>query len=161
MTAISNQSDEGAFVRTDTSLSDAVIASLSSDPRTPDAALIAVDDERGIITLRGTVASFSQRRAAEEDARKIEGVYEVDNRLTVDPLGRDRREDHEIRGAALQALMWDADVPSDSIDVKVYNGWVTLIGNVRHQYQSNAAYEDVARLAGVVDVTNEIRVNAL
>ncbi len=120
---------------TDLSLSDAVIASLSGDPRIPDAGLIAVDAERGIVTLRGTVESFSQRRAAELD--------------------------HEIRGAALQSLMWDVDVPSASIDVNVHSGWVTLIGNVRCQYQSNAAYQDVARLYGVVDVTNEIKVNAL
>lgn len=146
---------------TDLSLSDAVLANLSRDPRIPDAAEIAVDVERGFVTLRGTVDSFSQRRAAEEDARKLEGAFEVDNRLRVDPLGRDRREDHEIRGAALQSLIWDANVPADSIDVKVHNGWVTLTGNVRYQYQSNAAYEDVARLHGVVDVTNEIKVNAL
>lgn len=143
------------------SISDVVIASLSRDPRIPDAELIAVDADHGIVTLRGTLESLSQRRAAEQDARKLEGVYEVDNRLKVDPLGRDRREDHEIRGAALQTLMWDRDVPSDSIDVKVHDGWVTLIGDVRHQYQSNAAYEDVARLYGVLDVTNEIKVNAL
>lgn len=146
---------------TDVSLADTIIASLNHDPRIPDPALIAVSAERGIATLRGTVESFSQRRAAEEDARKLEGVYEVDNRLKVDLMGRDRREDHEIRGAALQSMMWDTDVPSNSIDVKVHNGWVTLIGDVKHQYQSNAAYEDVARLYGVVDVTNEIRVNAL
>jgi osmotically-inducible protein OsmY len=148
-------------VTTDLSLSDTVIASLSRDPRIPDAALIAVDTDGGIVILRGTVERLLQRRAAEEDAIKTAGVYEVDNRLKVDPMGRDRREDHEIRGAALQSLMWDTDVPSDSIDVKVHNGWVTLIGNVRHQHQSNAAYEDVARLYGVVDVTNEIRVNTL
>ena len=37
---------------------------------------------------------------------------------------------------------------------------MTLTGDVKHQHQSDAAYEDVARLEGVVDVTNEIRVNA-
>jgi osmotically-inducible protein OsmY len=147
-------------VTTDLSLSDAIIASLRHDPRIPDAALIAVDADRGIVTLRGTVERFSQRRAAEEDAWDLDGVYEVDNRLKVDPRGRDRREDHEIRGAALQSLIWDTDVPSDSVDVRVHDGWVTLRGNVRYQYQSNAAYEDVARLYGVVDVTNEIKVNA-
>jgi osmotically-inducible protein OsmY len=42
----------------------------------------------------------------------------------------------------------------------VRDGWVTLKGDVRHQYQSDAAFEDVACLYGVVDVTNKIRVNA-
>jgi hypothetical protein len=46
-------------VTTDLSLSDTIIASLSRDPRIPDPALIAVDFDRGIVTLRGTVDSFS------------------------------------------------------------------------------------------------------
>ena len=146
---------------TDLPLEDAVIASLSRDPRISDATEIAVEAERGVVTLRGTVESFSQRKAAGEDAHKLEGAYEVKNRLKVDLRGRARRKDHEIRGAALQTLMWDAEVPADWVDVTVQDGWVTLIGNVKHQYQSDAAYEDVARLYGVVDVTNEIRVNAL
>jgi osmotically-inducible protein OsmY len=144
----------------DTVIADAVIESLSHDPRIPDAAEIAVSAKHGVVTLRGTVESFAQRRAAAEDARKLEGAYEVHNQLKVDLRGSSRRPDHEIRGAALQMLMWDVEVPSQSIDVKVQNGWVTLTGDVRHQYQSDAAYEDVARLHGVVDVTNEIRVNA-
>jgi len=42
--------------------------------------------------------------------------------------------------------------------VTVRNGWVTLRGEVRHQFQSDAAFEDVARLEGVGGITNEIRV---
>jgi hypothetical protein len=36
---------------------------------------IAVAAQDGIITLRGTVESFSQRRSAGEDANRIDGVY--------------------------------------------------------------------------------------
>ncbi len=49
--------------------------------------------------------------------------------------------------------------PADSVDAKVEDGWVTLKGNVSYQFESNAAYEDVAGLFGVVGVTNEIRVS--
>jgi osmotically-inducible protein OsmY len=35
---------------------------------------------------------------------------------------------------------------------------VTLKGNVSYQFESDAAYDDVATLYGVVGVTNEIRV---
>ena len=72
--------------------------------------------------------------------------------------GSDRRDDDEIRGIALQFLIWDVDVPSDAVDVKVSDGWVTLTGNVSYQFESNAAYEDVAGLYGIYGVTNEIRV---
>jgi osmotically-inducible protein OsmY len=139
-------------------LEDDVIARLEGDPRIADSAEIAVAGDGGIVTLRGTVERFSQRRAAEHDARGVEGVYEVLNHLKVNLLGADRREDDEIRGAALQRLIWDADVPSDFIEVTVQDGWVTLKGDVSFQFQSDAAYDDVSRLYGVAGVTNEITV---
>jgi osmotically-inducible protein OsmY len=139
-------------------LADAVIASISCDPRIPAPAEIAVSVDGGIATLRGTVETFAQRRAAEEDALKSDGVYDVWDRLEVDLRGPHRRPDHEIQSAALQTLMWDVEVPSDSIHVNVHDGRVTLTGDVEHEYESNAAFSDVARLHGVVDVTNEIRV---
>jgi osmotically-inducible protein OsmY len=54
---------------TDTPLADAVIANLDSDPRIPDSLEIAVAADDGIVTLRGTVESFSQRRATAQDGR--------------------------------------------------------------------------------------------
>ena len=146
---------------TDNSLEDAVINSLELDPRIPDANEIAVSADDQMVVLRGSVASFGQRRAAGQDARKVEGAYDVDDQLKVDLLDADRREDDEIRGVALQALIWDTEVPSDSIDVKAQEGWITLKGDVTYQFQSDAAYDDVATLYGVFGVTNEIKVNEL
>ena len=146
---------------TDNSLEDAVISSLEVDPRIPDSHGIAVSADDGIVVLRGSVESFGQRRAAAQDARKVDGVYDVDDQLKVDLLDSDRRQDDEIRGVALQALVWDTEVPSDLIDVKVQDGWVTLKGDVTYQFQSDAAYDDVATLYGVYGVTNEITVDEL
>ena len=145
---------------TNTSLEDAVMDTLDLDPRIPSPVEIAVSADGGAVTLRGTVERFNQRRAAVQDAKKIDGVYEVDDQLKVSLAGIDRREDDEIRGVALQALIWDTEVPSDTVDVKVEDGWITLKGDVRFQFQSDAAYDDVASLYGVYGVTNEIRVNA-
>ena len=144
---------------TDNSLEDAVLNSLDQDPRIPDSNEIAVSADDGMVALRGSVESFGQRRAAADDARKIEGVYEVDNQLKVNLIDADRREDDEIRGVALQALIWDTEVPSDSVDVNVRDGWITLKGEVTYQIQSDAAYDDVATLYGVYGVTNQIKVN--
>jgi osmotically-inducible protein OsmY len=108
--------------------------------------------------LSATVGSFSHRRAAVSDAREIEGVDDVDDELPVRPLNDARREDADIRGITLQILIWDTEVPADVIDVKVRDGWVTLSGEVSYQFESAAAYDDVADLLGVVGVTNEIRV---
>jgi osmotically-inducible protein OsmY len=147
-------------VLTNTSLEDAVMDTLDLDPRIPSPVEIAVSADGGAVTLRGTVERFNQRRAAVQDAKKIDGVYEVDDQLKVSLAGTDRREDDEIRGVALQALIWDTEVPSDTVDVKVEDGWITLKGDVSFQFQSDAAYDDVASLYGIYGVTNEIRVNA-
>ena len=144
---------------TDTPLADAVIATIGGDPRIPDSLEIAVAADDGIVTLRGTVESFSQRRAAARDAKQVNDAYEVDNQLKVSLTGSNRRDDDEIRGAALQNLVWDVEVPSDFVDVKVSDGWVTLKGDVSYQFESDAAYDDVASLYGVLGVTNEITVS--
>jgi osmotically-inducible protein OsmY len=44
------------------------------------------------------------------------------------------------------------------VEVKVEGGWVTLKGDVSFQFESDAAYDDVASLYGVYGVTNKIRV---
>ena len=135
-----------------------VRGALADDPRLPYADEIAVEAYDGAVTLRGTVGSFAQARAAVADARRTRGVIDVYDDLQVRLLDQDRREDAEIRGALLQRLMWDPALVSDYLDVHVEDAWVTLRGEVDHQYQSDAAFDHAASLYGVTGVTNEIRV---
>ena len=143
---------------TDTTIEDQVRSKLELDPRIPDSQEIAASAVGDEVTLRGTVGSFGQRRAAVQDARKVEAVGSVVDELKVDLLDGDHRDDDEIKGAALQMLIWDVEVPSDYISVDVEDGWVTLKGDVDYQFQSDVAFDDVSSLRGVVGVTNEIRV---
>ena len=137
-------------------LQEAVIAALERDPRIPDPITIAVSAQGNIVTLRGNVETFRQRHAAIDDVRQIEGVREIDDQLRV-TLGRtDHREDDEIRAAALQTLIRDSEVPAESIDVSVRDGWVTLTGYVDYEPQRVAAYDHVATLDGVTGINNEI-----
>jgi osmotically-inducible protein OsmY len=108
------------------------------------------------VTVRGTVGSLRQRRAAVETAKSVSGVRNVEDELSVDL--RDRWQDGEVRGAALQALMSNADVPADRVEVRVADGWLTLKGEVKRQSESDAAFEAVSRLPGVGGITNEIKV---
>ena len=139
-------------------IEDAVRDSLVLDPRLPDPEQVAVSADGDTVTLRGTVGSFSQRRAATDDAYEIDGVDYVEDELKVRLLTESRREDADIRGMALQILMWDSQVPADLVDLKVDDGWVTLTGDVSYQFESDAAFEDVADMLGVVGVTNNIRI---
>ena len=131
-------------------------ATLERDERVPHPAEVAVSERHGTVTLRGSVGSFHQRRAAVRIARSATGVVAVEDELWVDP--RDRWRDNEIRGVALQVLMSNEKVPADRIDVAVDNGWLTLKGEVRHQSETDAAFEAVRRLPGVGGITNEIKV---
>jgi osmotically-inducible protein OsmY len=149
---------KGAAVLTNATFADAVVSSINLDPRIPHPVEVAVAADGESVILRGTVESFAQRRAAEQDAKQVDGVEHVHDELTVNLLGGWRRGDDEIKGIALQNLIWDVEVPSDSVKVHVEEGWVTLKGEVQYQFQNDAAFNDVATLYGVVGVTNDIKV---
>jgi len=141
----------------DMQLEDTVQAALQQNPRISNPRDFAISAIHGAVTLRGTVPTFTERRMAVETARNVKGVNFVADELTVRLVG-DIRSDDELRGEALQALIGDADVPADAVDIKVRDSWVTLKGEVKHQSQSDAAFDDVARLEGVGGITNAIRV---
>jgi osmotically-inducible protein OsmY len=128
------------------------------DPKL-DSAAIGVSADDGVVTLRGTVGSLREKREAKQDAEKVHGVKTVTNDLEVRILSEDRREDAELRGAVLQALMLDSLVPP-TIDAKVEHGSVTLTGTANWQYQRDEADFIAANIYGVVDVDNEIELVA-
>ena len=139
-------------------IEDDVRSAIAEDPRVPYPSEIAVEAYGGAVSLRGTVGSFAEKLAAAADARQTRGVHTVDDELRVRLMDLDRRKDADIRGAALQRLIWDSEIPGDYLDVQVKDGWVTLKGEVDHQYQSDSAFDDVASLHGVTGVTNDIKV---
>jgi osmotically-inducible protein OsmY len=70
-------------VRANAQIEDDVRSALDDDPRIPDAGVIAIAVDDGGVTLRGTVGRFSHRRAAMADARKIPGVVDVGDSVTL------------------------------------------------------------------------------
>jgi osmotically-inducible protein OsmY len=141
-----------------TSITAEIRSRYDADPRILYPAEIALEERDGTVTLRGTVGDFRQRHAAAKIAGEVRGVRRVEDDLTVDL--RDHWDDEQLRGAALQALIDDDDVPADQIDATVSSAWLTLSGEVKHQSQSNAAFEAVAGLPGMGGITNKIRVVA-
>lgn len=152
----------GATVlRPSTKVAGDVRSALDHDSRIPHAAQIAVSaDEIGTVTLRGTVGSPQQKHAAREDAATVAGVFEVLDQLEIRLSESRHRHDDTLRGRALQALMSDASIPAERIQVMVQGGWVTLKGEVTHRSQRSQAFEEVSRLPEVTGVKNEIRVVA-
>jgi len=63
----------------------------------------------------------------------------------------------DLRLRVLNALHWDLAIPRDRLNVDVENGWVTVSGLVDLPYQRACAESDAKSVAGVVGVTNLIR----
>ena len=123
-----------------------------------DPAHISVSAENGIVTLRGDVRTYSEKATAERVALGVYGVKAVATDVTV-RLGDDgMRTDTDIAQAVVLALRWNTMVPEKDISVSVSDGWVTLKGRVKWEYQRAAAANAVRDLTGVRGVTNAIAV---
>jgi osmotically-inducible protein OsmY len=132
----------------------AVEDELDWDPRL-DADEIAVGASNGTVTLRGTIGSLREKFEANKAAKRVHGVRKVDDQLEVRILGAKSRDDAELRGAVLQALMLDSEVPP-SVDARVVKGAVTLSGSVPYHFQREEAESVAAKVEGVTRVDDEI-----
>jgi osmotically-inducible protein OsmY len=142
-------------VRTDAEIQRDVLSELKWEPRVqPNEIGVIVKD--GIVTLTGSVDSYTRKYAAEEAAHRVRGVKAVANEIEVRLPSSSERSDADIAAAAVRALEWDAMIPIEKLDVTVSKGWVTLRGEVEWQYQREDAYNVVRRLSGVKGVTNLI-----
>jgi osmotically-inducible protein OsmY len=124
------------------------------EPRIDNEA-IAVSTGDGDVTLRGTVGSFREKREAANAAKRVYGVKSVDNKLSVRLLDGFGRDDADVRGAVLQALMLDSLVPS-SIDASVNDGIVTLTGMAPFNYQRAEAEFVAGNVPGVIGLDDQV-----
>jgi osmotically-inducible protein OsmY len=124
------------------------------DPKV-DSEAVAVSADGGLITLRGTVGSLRQKREAKNAAERVWGVTGVNNELNVRIMTDQRREDADLRGDVLQALMLDSLVPA-TVDAAVKDGFVTLTGSATWQYERDEAEFIVGNILGVTGVENDI-----
>jgi osmotically-inducible protein OsmY len=117
---------------------------------------IGVAAQDGIVTLTGSVPSYTEKRKAERAAKRVRGVKALANDLEVRMPWTSGRTDAEIAQAASDALKWAITVPDDRIEISVSHGWVDLAGDVDWQYQRTAAEDAVHSLIGVRGVSNQI-----
>jgi len=127
---------------------------LAWDPKV-DSTSIAVSADNGTVTLRGTVGSFREKREAKKATERVYGTIEVRNDLKVELMVGDARNDADMRGDVLKALMLDTLVP-DTVDAGVYEGLVTLTGTAEWQFQRDEAELVAGNILGVVEVDDQI-----
>lgn len=147
-------------MKTDIEIQNDVIAELKWEAKIngirPAEIGVAVKD--GIVTLTGTLDTYSKKLAAENAAMRVGGVKAVVNNTEVKILDIFSKSDTDIAEAIINKIKWSATIPQDSIKVKVEHGWVTLEGEVPWEFEKLSAKALIEDLRGVKGVTNNIRV---
>jgi osmotically-inducible protein OsmY len=123
-----------------------------------ESAHIGVAVDRGVVTLTGTVPSYTQRVTAQRAAERVRGVKAIVNELEVRLPDNLLHSDGDLAKAVVDALRWRTTVPEDRVKVAVSQGWVSLEGDVDWHFQKASAEDVVRHLSGVKGITNAITI---
>jgi len=143
-------------MRTDVRIKEDVLEELAWQPNINETQ-VGVTVSNGIVTLSGTVDSYTKKMAAEKAAKSVAGVKAVAEDIEVKYGTSLEKTDTEIAKAAVNALKWNISVPENKVDVKVEDGWVYLAGEVAWDFEKNAAKKSIQNLLGVKHVVNNIK----
>jgi osmotically-inducible protein OsmY len=145
---------EGYVYPDDREIATAIGALLAHHPRLAGRELdVAV--ERGIVTLRGEVDGMAARRAAEEAAQSVSGVWRVSNDLRVASALADRELERRVERAL-------ALIPvSAALQVRANDGAIRLVGALPSQHAKMVVEDAVARVSGVRGIDSGLRAPAL
>jgi hyperosmotically inducible protein len=114
-----------------------------------------VDARDGTVTLSGKVDTDQAKSAADEVAKKIDGVTSVNNQLQVVPDAK-RKEvdatDEKITDAIEKAMDTDPSLTDVGLSANSNNGVITLDGTVETREQLLKAAEAIRKVPGVRSV---------
>jgi hyperosmotically inducible periplasmic protein len=127
---------------------------------------LKVSVQGGKATLTGTVEEGVSRDLAKQIALGVNGIREVDNRITIQPdyipvraPGRSYGEvvdDATITSAIKSKLLWSKHTDGLTTDVDTLQGRVTLQGFADNQGEKNMATRLAMNTRGVVSVDNQL-----
>lgn len=124
------------------------------------AAEIGVTAKDGVITLSGTVNSYTKKLNAERAAKNVVGVKAVAEDIIVNYGGSFKKNDTELATDILKAWENNWEVPEEKIKVKVEDGWVKIEGKVSWKYQEKAVIKSINNLSGVIGITNLLKIKS-
>lgn len=107
----------------------------------------------GAVTLTGAVQSLEAERKLLDATMAVPNVRNVVDHLVVDPA---HRPDAAIRADVQSALERDPSVGTDSVQVEVNAGTVTLKGTLKEWQERDLAGWIAGKVPGVRAVSNEI-----
>ncbi len=138
---------------TDSELHRNVLDELEFEPRV-DSRDIGIAVNAGIVTMTGKVRSFTEKWAAEDALKRVDGVRGLANELIVELAGTHQVDDTDLAQTASNLLRWTPGC--EDIQVAVSHGVITLNGEVDWQYQKYEAERLIRPLRGVISVNNVI-----
>lgn len=122
---------------------------------------INVETKHGVVQLNGFVESAAEKQAAETAAKQVNGVMQVSNNLQLRSGERTAGaaiDDTTITAKVKAALVGDSRTKAHQVEVKTYNGVVSLGGFVSSEAERQAAAQVAQNVAGVVKVENGVMV---
>lgn len=142
---------EGSSKPADAELERMVKLVLAEDLPSRDGKTIQVSSASGSVTLKGSVASGSERLDAVAEAATLPGVAEIEDDLTVTGPPTDLKASIEER------LFWDPRVDRSAVSVAVTpDGVTTLTGTVDAWSEMKAAGDDALR-GGATRIVNLLK----
>jgi osmotically-inducible protein OsmY len=142
---------------TDAEIANTVRANLARDVRIQSPSQIDASVTNGVVRLSGTVGTYSQKSAAEDDAWTTPGAVDVTNAIVVtSPVPRD---DDAIAKDVHAALNADPALDARQVTARVISGTVYLQGAVPTYHQLRLAADTTWGVVGVLNVVNELDVS--
>jgi len=146
--AVVNELEVDTPARAASAIRSDVRAALHANPAT-ESYEVLVDVAGSVVTLRGAVESWQEKRLAGRVARGVRGVGKVINDIAIDYP--ENRTNDEIRDDVKQALRWDNLVDHQLIEIDVRSDEVELSGTVGSAAEKRHAVAD-AWVTGVESV---------
>jgi osmotically-inducible protein OsmY len=124
---------------------------ISWDIHIPAGSVDVLVQDSGWVTLSGTVDWYYQRRAAEDDVRKLSGVRGVTNEITIKPVV----DTSNLKSKIESALKRHAEVEAKAIRVTVKNGSKVVLEGMVDNWDERRAVENAAWSAAGVSFVDD------
>lgn len=137
--------------RDDARLTAEVLAALERDTFL-DPLTMQVFVDNGIVTLTGSIDSEINRQAAEDAARRVVGVRDVVNELTLMATESSARADEDIANEVREQMAADPTINLERFHVRSRFGRVFITGTAESLEEKESLVAAVRRVPGVEDI---------
>jgi hyperosmotically inducible protein len=122
-----------------------------------------VDVKDGLVTLHGEAGSQAEKGLTAEYVKEVEGVKDVDNKLTVATAPKTKHrtvgeyiDDASIKSQIKLALLFHRGTNPFRADIVVKNGMVTVSGKAKNAAEKELVSKRIEDIHGVVSIDNRM-----